>query len=448
MTPIIEALTAVYTAWIIGRAAVEFRRGTATIAWIEAGQTALALPRTSAVADPGDVNVILLLPLLREQSTVSDLLRAIDRLEYATERVVVVPITSEKEAHEDALSGQVGRTTRDVLMTHLAAEPGRFRVLPLHVPSVDGNKASQMNMALDELAARGYFETPLRTYVGVYDADSRPPAASLRALALAARTDGAPAFQQYPIYLLEAGSRGLWMRMEAWLQTSRTVCVEIPRQRRVNDDLHRGRAAGRTFTYCIGHGEFLRSDWLMRMRFPEAPVIDDLPTGYMLSLARQRIVPLPVCDFCSVPPRVGVFVRQTATWFSAQLDHAGPLVRARDGFGPVPRLRAWRGRAEQMWANIHWAARGPVRVVALGGLGITGRWWGMAALVSAFAIEAAARWSMTHRLLERHVESRVLPRFAFDLRAIFRPWLKSAGPCLHLLRLLSRRPAAAYKTER
>ncbi|MET0404991.1 MAG: hypothetical protein ABW123_21425 [Cystobacter sp.] len=498
----LNALAGLYSGVVVAGALGCWRQGSQRIKRIVEAQQQVA--REWASAPTPTIQVVLLLPMLREQSNVRELFTAVNQLDFPSEHLLVVPVTTERETADqagresaaeallaDLEAGRQGarflwthsrrfpvRKLRAWVQTYQRGEEGKREVREslqaslrqpstrscvegllaegalrapfhhVHFPGMRGNKATQMNHALDVLRERGVFQNPERTYVGVYDADSRPPRLSLASLALAAREDPAPAFQQYPIYLKDADRLGPLMRNEAWLQTARSLCVEYPRQLEVNEALLQGREAGRTFTYCIGHGEFLRADWLLRAHFPELQPIDDLPTGYMLSLARQRIVPLPFFDFCEVADSLPEFFHQTSTWFAGQSDFRDPLERAERYFGAVPRARAWRGRAEQALANIQWASTGPLRLLLVAACLVTGAWPGALALVASFALETTVWWRLSLRLVEAHAEAGHLPRAGFQWSAVVRPLFTAVGPCTYLLRKLFAQQLPTYKTER
>ncbi|WP_157872044.1 hypothetical protein [Gloeothece verrucosa] len=447
------------------------------------------------------IKIILFLPMLGEQENVAPLLAAINALSFSVDRVLVVPITTEREEVtqlqkekavealvKDLKAGHRGNvflwkhssnfathrlqswakdfltkpqvventikqfikrpSTKDIIEQVIKEIDFRFPILHIHYPNIHGNKASQMNYALNVLSEQGRITTPDSTYIGVYDADSRPSRLSLIALSIAANKERSAAFQQYPVYLQDTDNLDLFMKNEAWLQTARSVCIEIPRQLQINAELTQGKRYGRTFTYCIGHGEFLRADWLLKAGFPESTPIDDLPTGIMLSLAEQKIVPLPFFDFCSVPNHIFDFIRQSATWFEGQSDYKHPYERAAIYFSSPAKFRHIRGLFEQAMANILWAATGPMRILVLLVTLLTGMWLIAGAIIGFFFLEAWTRWSLTRLLLDSHLYSDDLPRWPFALSSVTRPFLKSVGPCLYLLRKLVASETSGYKTER
>lgn len=495
-----QALVSLYTFGLLIDIIRRFNMGRQVIALMAEQQRYILQVEASGVHIPS-IHVILLLPMLREQDNVAPLLTAIDALTFPKEHVLVVPITTEVEvvtqqnreqasisvlndlqagrrglgflwrhsshfathrlqlwtkifptAPETVRSAMreliAGPSTREIVERLIQKGGFRFRFMHIHYPNHYGNKASQMNYALEILKKQGAIAEPERTYVGVYDADSKPPRPTLTALSIAASEDLAAAFQQYPIYLQDTTGLGPLMRNEAWLQTARSVSIEIPRQLHINTEIKKGRRNGRTFTYCIGHGEFLRADWLMRTGFPEEPPIDDLPTGLMLSLAEQRIVPLPFFDLCGVPKHIFDYFRQTATWFEGESDYTDPYRRAACYFKPLSRLRRFRGLAEQAGDNITWVMGGPIRIIILLASIMTGMWEISVVLGVLFMVEAWTQWSLTQRLLDSHVHCEQLPRWSFAYSSMTRPFFRSVGPCIYLLRKLANHKIPWYKTER
>ena len=497
---LLEVVLGLYTLWLAADLLWRFFLGRRVIAEILAQQQQLLQIAAEATHIP-QIQVILFLPMLGEQGNVASLLQAIDSLVFPADRLLVVPITTERETAmqeqrqmaaqsvlQDLQAGYQGirfvwkhshifasrrlqtwvktfatdpaavraelaqlvegAPTRDVLKDVLEQSDFRVRIEPIHYPETEGNKASQMNYALAALQKAGLISEPTSTYIGVYDADSRPCSLSLLALSVAANKKPAPAFQQYPIYLQDTNALDPFMRNEAWLQTARSVCIEMPRQFKINAQLDCGSRWGTTFTYCIGHGEFLRADWLLRSGFPEQTPIDDLPTGMMLSLAEQQIVPLPIFDFCSVPNSVFDFFRQSANWFEGQSDYISPYQRAKQFFTHTSPLRLFRGRFEQVIINLAWALTGPVRLLMILAA-ISSGFWGMTLLLGIVLFaEVWSRWFITKLLLDSHLDCESLPRWPFPWFAITRPILKSVGPCLYLLRKLVGSNAPWYKTER
>lgn len=492
MESVIGYVVAFY-AFAIGMSAIlNYFKGEKTLAEIANRRVFLDEEQSEAI------RFVLLLPMLREQSEAVELLYRMDQLDYPPDRILLVPITTEREradlgARIDAaeriindlesggpgtvsrwrysryFSGELidkmqnewasssedlrtkiremvaGPTTKEVVLDHLSKWNPRCQIIHLHYPKTSGNKAKQMNFALATLTQAGVLRPDEATYVGVYDADSAPDPHTLRVLSTYARQNRPVAFQQYPIYLRHCGKLSRLMRNEAMLQTAHSVCVEYPRQRRVNSAILAGRNAGPTFTYCIGHGVFLRSDWILKVGFPETAPVEDLPLGFMLSLGKKQIWTLPLFDFCTVPSSTNAFVRQTATWFEAQMEFREVIRSAYKHFGHVHTLRSARGFLEQMLTNAKWLLAGPCRVIAAIAALVAGSWIGLLALLSACLLEARLEWGVASHLVSR---MSVVAAPSFDWLAVARTVLKSCGPCLVIFQRLCGLPPIRSKTER
>jgi cellulose synthase/poly-beta-1,6-N-acetylglucosamine synthase-like glycosyltransferase len=492
MESVIGYIVAFYAFAIGMRAILNYFKGEKTLAEIADKRGFLDEEQSAAI------RVILLLPMLREQSEAVELLYRMDQLDYPPDRIVLVPITTECEVAElgariDAaeriiddlenggpgiasrwrysryFSGELidkmqtewasssgdlrtkvremvaGPTTKDVVLNHLSKWNPRCQIVHLHYPKTSGNKAKQMNFALATLKKTGVLRPDEATYVGVYDADSAPDPYTLRVLSTYARENRPVAFQQYPIYLRNCGKLSRLMRNEAILQTAHSVCVEYPRQRRVNSAIQAGRNAGPTFTYCIGHGVFFRSDWILEVGFPETAPVEDLPLGFMLSLGKKQIWTLPLFDVCTVPSSTNAFIRQTATWFEAQLEFREVIRSAYKHFDYVPTLRIARSLIEQTLTNAKWLLAGPCRVIAAIAAMVVGSWIGLLALLSACLLEARLEWGVASHLVTR-ISGGGAP--SFDWLAVARTVLKSCGPCLVIVQRLCGLPPIRSKAER
>ncbi|MEU5776661.1 hypothetical protein ABZ819_25615 [Streptomyces venezuelae] len=229
-------------------------------------ERALRAARRAPVPEPGKEapHVALLIPALREQDLLAEVVGATARLDYPPELLHIVVITTEREERErqervaelpdlarrllaapdDAtagaqLSGIVpssrardaaarvraaadpaqalhdevadAPTTRDVaaaLLPDVAALHPKTALYHLHYDEPAGAKSSQLVYAVEQLGRLLPADAdPSRTYVGVYDADSQPDRTTLRHLAHAtdrARRAGQPLptlVQQLPLQL-------------------------------------------------------------------------------------------------------------------------------------------------------------------------------------------------------------------------------------------------------
>jgi len=258
-----------------------------------------------------------MIPVLREQALLAETLRYFGRLPYPGRRQVIV-LTTQREIAEN---GNVSAGTTPELALQLVGQlnteaPGLYRVI--HYPYEVGNKASQLNYALRRLSEDGEFD-PARTYIGVYDADSRPAEDTLEHVAdlVAGQRDAGRewpvAIQQPSLFLNNFNEVPSWyLQLEALFETRWALGHEIRTMRASTRELPDWRAP---YAYCVGHGMFIRQDFLnLTGGFPEPN--EDVPMGHRLSLAGIPIHPLPAYDICDVAPSFKGLVVQSGRWFS------------------------------------------------------------------------------------------------------------------------------------
>jgi hypothetical protein len=215
-------------------------------------------------------------------------------------------------------------STGDLIRRVIAAHPGR-QVLHFQADGSDRCKADQLNQALRWLDATSPPWWTTDVVVGVYDADSRPEAHTLRDLERSAVEDpGACAFQQPAVYFsgfdrLPAGLRGAYLRSRPLYNLRFCLYREVP-------GFHRSGMAGRSRSpvlravlsspnHFLGHGEFIRLQTLRSVGgFP--PPSGDTSLGTLLSFLGHAVVPLCTFDVGETPSSVGMLVRQGATWYA------------------------------------------------------------------------------------------------------------------------------------
>jgi hypothetical protein len=412
-------------------------------------------PRPLAVrsgAPPAEVNrenpvhIIVLVPLLRESTSLPGLFESLRQMNYPAARWLFVPITTEREIAE--LKHASSHPTERALGKCIADCPPACEVRTIRFPGRTGNKADQMNYALRVLAADGAIAADRATYIGVYDADSRPPPQTLRQVALCANAGAPAAIQQYSVYRSGAYASTI-LRVEAVLHTARSS-AEMARQRRVNANLDAPVPVKDVFTLCIGHGLFLRSDWLVRAGFPARGSVEDLPLGHGLSLAREEIAALESFDNAEVPASVPALVEQMGRWFSGQVHPGAALDFARRGFGEVSAARLAASTVGQLVDNLRWLLSGPVRVgllvSAVSGRRPLRRSLG---LVAPLAAESLTGYWVASRLY-READAGKPPASALEVVAVgmIHPVIRAIGPCIYVWRRFARRPIHHSKTER
>lgn len=342
--------------------------------------------------------IIILLPVLREQKLISETLQALARLKYSHARLRIFVITTEKERVQreqaraslaslakDIISRQfspsflakkylgvlpedtlrktltlawdkgseadihafllaffdIFPTTMDIVDndTKKLNKPGETPLfIHLHYPETNGYMNQQLAFALQQLPS--HFTLPesgkTRTYLAIYNADSRPHADSLLSVINLCRkfsiqhTSFPPAIQQSAVFLENIGElgsnmAGLLLQAAAVLQTRWVLAHEIPRLHRQNRSALQfqvgklsplPRLFGSEFALCVGHGFFLRYDLAESLDlFSMSTICDDLLWSLRLCIEHLPVLPLPLLESAESPTTLKALLIQKKSWF-------------------------------------------------------------------------------------------------------------------------------------
>ncbi|WP_405889735.1 glycosyltransferase family 2 protein [Streptomyces sp. NBC_00133] len=273
------------------REAVTLRRARHT------ARTALAapppVPGQGGTATPPVLHVLV--PGLGEQPYVSRTVAAFAAVRDAYPHAHIWFVTTAREqAPPD------GRETTRAAVGRKLREIDTQRMAVLEDPRPEGNKASQLNWAVEYIDQKmgGHGE---QTWIGVFDFDSQPPPETAAWVAATARTSGAEAIQVVPIgtTTLAGPPKAALSRSvvftEALHQAARSLGVE----RWKLDQAMTGR---RMPQYLVGAGMFVRRDALRAVG--GFPFVDDVPLGYRLFLEGARFATVPVLNRVDLPDTV------------------------------------------------------------------------------------------------------------------------------------------------
>lgn len=337
----------------------------------------------------------LIIPVIREQEVIGETLEHFSKINYPSDKVRVIVVTTEKENYErrnaikqifnhlDGASNpktianlvekhpEVGNRQNviSILKSNSTEEEKRELIekLPstadivdsainrlerkiikrIHYPYLNGIMAHQINHGVRYLF--DCFDEGIdvnRFFVGVYNADSLPDLNT--ALYIAERISASNfkhyAFQQHSLYSTRGKTKGAFDQLitegAALWQTRWSVCVEFPRALKSSWILDSRiwppffqKSLFIPYNYCIGHGFFIRLRELIEFNyFPENTSNEDAAFGYILSLAQVAVWPVPTFDNAEVPSSAkGVYLQQ-ASWFNGPL-HAASYWRIGEKMG-------------------------------------------------------------------------------------------------------------------
>ncbi len=282
-------------------------------------------------------NIMLLLPVLREERELPGLLNHILTIKYPPGKLHAIVITTEREHFECNDPNCENVTTIEFakeLVEKLDYEIGSQFFVHIHYPRINGNKASQLNYAVSMFEQLYPTIMDNNTYIGVYDADSRPDISTIAYIGWNASTTLAefgempPAYQQVSLYIknylkLRKGIEGILLKLEGFYQTRWSLGYELPNYLRQDYLLSRSRINpilaffGSRMCYMIGHGCFIRKDILSSVGgFPTYSPTEDISLGYILSYLKYPIRPVPFFDFCEVPESMIILFNQSKVWFA------------------------------------------------------------------------------------------------------------------------------------
>lgn len=368
------------------------RAATAAVAWVGASAVVLRgltgahnvfsslawLHEPTVRRDP-DINVphvVLILPMLREQRTITETVDYFADLVASWGRGCVAVVTTERERKEreaascrlPELAVAIGQgatpaqlatrfggllpgdqlvnlarlsrrsypnclaevravfasiPTTATLATNLAAaQPGI--VWHYHLPDPSGTMADQINYAARGELARltGEGMDPRRIWLGIYNADSRPhPDTLTKVAAMYNRHPDTRVVQQSAVFTRNlrtaAGAAAMFVDGAALLQSRWTLAREITRLRRQAHQARTGRPRGWPhLAHCVGHGLFLRADTFTDLGgLPTTTMNEDLAFGYLACAAGIPIDPLPLLELGDSPSTPRGVARQARQWF-------------------------------------------------------------------------------------------------------------------------------------
>lgn len=489
---ILEIITVVLTLAIAGNTILH-------MIGLERSRTNLA-PRPkgpeSHILQPITPFILIVIPVLREQNTISSTLRHFQSMDYPRSRYAIIVSTTERESQERKHLRQIVPTLIDsihrsssyaeleeVLLgvlpksimshvflrrhviqpeellalydsqpstqevaeqwveqyKHAHGEQGCYSVYCVCTPDSHGNRATQINFAV-WWAIQNLPEKP--DIIGIYDADSRPESSSLVLAAISLQNLRVGCCQQ-PLQYLDAanelsaqGANPILVGNALW-QTTWSLIREWP----ILDSyehwvMNRRSSKFHRSLYLNGHGEFLtRELWEQLSGVPEGVTTDGIQLGYRLSMLGIPVKPL--WCFCSdeVPKRLKALFMQHMRWYAGNLEFLVALKWASNHSATPSILQI----LDNIMLNIKWAFGLPIVVVTfiLLFFGINGtlRFILLGSLVATMLIYTYALPFWATRIPGIAVRVRLIDWAALPLAIAF----KSLGPlalvCIRLLNL-------------
>ncbi len=265
------------------------------------------------------VNFIILLPVLREEKIIKTTLEHLGSFKYPLSKLKIIVITTQRELIEKKpVSSQNTIEIVKKVIPLINYRLNKKVFFHFHYPFTFGGKADQLNFALKKLKKENprVFKNRF-TYIALYDADTISDPYILQILAKDAKENNYPFVYQQPVIylknynLLPSTINGYLMKSFALLQTRYSLGYEMPMF--LNSPKNIKRRMGKMM-YCLGHGLFVRADFLEKIGFFPTP-IEDTRFGHILSYLRCEIKLLPSLAITEVPKKFKQLLNQESVWF-------------------------------------------------------------------------------------------------------------------------------------
>lgn len=275
--------------------------------------------------------IIVLLPLLREQRVFHDLCRHFRKLEYQG-KLTICFITTEKERLSQT-NKKIKHSTIELVRNY--CKKAAKNIKHIHYPFTTGGMAHQLNYAVREILSR---TTPNQTkdiYIALYNADSKPDKKTFTCVRSMIARKNIPVLQQVSLFTqnykeYKNNFQGLVLKASAIIQTRWSLGYELPMLLSQSSFWEsnkpwRIKLLQKIFepeAYCVGHGLFIRLDMLKSIGlFPTETNNEDIPLGYYLSHKGIPIYPIPILENSENPDSIQILIKQKSSWFWGMVDY-------------------------------------------------------------------------------------------------------------------------------
>lgn len=286
--------------------------------------------------------LIVLIPVMAESKIIKKTIVYFNRILSSHPDSLLVFVTTQKEGCVEK------NKTYQKIFPYLSE-----KTLLIHYPFLSGNKAHQINYAV-ELLGRMQRIGGEPTYYGVFDADSRPDPRGLDYVAQSLEEE--KIYQMLPVYSTNFDELSLFGKASAIFQTRWMMSYELPtllKNYQMQKVTH--------LSYCIGHGLFIRQQYFEENIFPVETITEDLMFGYRAVMHSVYAKPVPYFDYCSSVSRFSAGVRQSARWHAGDLSSLMVLMRAKSN-GNANRFRFLK--MKRMFKLLQWPL-GPLFTIAV-----------------------------------------------------------------------------------
>lgn len=347
---VIETLLMIFVVFLGGKICACFRNLSIVRKFLQGRSLLRRVPEE-------EVEMLLLIPVLREQNVIVKTLEYFSTLPRKNIRLHLCIAGTRREAAQGAPG--TGAVIDAWMRTAAAARDNGLSLYYCEADDPEGDRASQLNHAVRFM--RRFCSPQL---IGVYDADSMPEPTSLEEAACR-YLDSRETVWQQPASFIKAANRlaaagaSPVLVANALYQSVWTMIRELPRW--ISHHASHGKRPFWRNDYLIGHGQYLPFPVYEKFAFPEGEVTDGIQLGYRLTGSAHDIAPLR--SFCNddVPHQVTQLISQHKRWFGGcmRLGAAHGWCRREMGKSSLGSV------LDGLYSQISWAVAAPATVLAV-----------------------------------------------------------------------------------
>ena len=384
-------------------------------------------------------NVLVLIPVLREQSVIKDTINHCVNMHTKNMNLYLVIAGTKRETKTDidttleVVQGWISKYKMDL--------PSNIDVDYCEALDDGGDRATQLNYAVQYMHnVKGVRNLD---YIGVYDADSLPYSNTLNEVVASFVADKDLCACQQPVHfvksanLMAANKENPLLIANALYQSTWTVISELPMW--IKYYQKKGNKLSKRHLYLIGHGEFMTNDVYENFRFPEYEITDGIQLGYRLGMSNKKVKPLR--EFCNddVPHQIKSLIKQHKRWFGGCMNFFSSYKWSKKTFGTNAIVQVIDG----LWSQARWAWTSWIYIAMLIISILTDVRW-FALYLSMGIIYSYIIPIISHRILNAGIKVRIIDWLCLPI-SIF---IKSIGPNIFIFNKMFGKKIKYEKVER
>ncbi|WP_040535340.1 glycosyltransferase [Schleiferilactobacillus shenzhenensis] len=375
--------------------------------------------------------LFVVIPCLREQTTILDTMDYFLELTSNSENIHLVIVTTEKEKAEARSSDYV--TTYSVIRKKITGSLRYSGVTLLNYPKTDGMMAHQLNYAARYIKEHSHANWS-KSYFVVYNADSRPGRNVFREVYAKAFDRSWPkVMQEYSAFFLNLDSLSPLMRGFAVYQTNFELTNGYTNSILYSDYLR---------SHVVGHGLYLRFDFLDAIGgFTTRFWCEDIYLSFYLRSIGVRAVPIDTVEIAEAPKSMSVLIKQNANWFKTLSETTKIYHSLSD---EIFNTRAFLYWMNQLRGAAAWVLLPSAYVLLAVALLVTQNWVISALFCITLWAPTTMRYLLTLRLFRRLNMDKIDTEFRMSVLGSAAYLVSNLGPLYGLTHL----HAQKYKTER